>query len=372
VNPFESRAFDDHEHVSFFRDRATGLRVIVAVHSTAPIGLAGGGCRWWTYPNADAALTDALRLSRAMSFKLALPGLPAGGAKAVILGGGEHPKSEANLHALGRAVHRLAGRFMAAEDVGTTPDDLDVVRSITPFVAQRAPGHDTADATAAGVLTAIRTGLAAKARGVRGSRVLVQGAGRVGYRLLELLRSDGAVIYVNDLSGTVVERAQRELRATPVSEEEMLDVDVDVFAPCALGDVLDLAAVPRLGCQLVAGSANNPLVDETVAEALARRGILYCPDFIASAGGVIGAARAGASELGSIASFMPSLARIAELAREVFQRAEREGRSTVAVAVDLAHAALARMRGESGTERRSSVTGAHAGDGGSSFETSSR
>ncbi len=370
MNPYDSPDFDDHEHVSFFRDAATGLRVIVAIHGTAPLGIAGGGCRWWSYPDANAALRDALRLSRAMSFKLALVGLPAGGAKAVILGGERHPKTEANLRALGRAIHRLAGRFLAAEDVGTNPDDLEVLRTVTPFVAARSRSHDTASSTAAGVLTAIRTGLAVKDRGVRGARVLVQGAGRVGFALLRMLREEGALIEVNERDPVMAERVRRELGALVVPDEAMLDADVDVFAPCALGDVLDRDGVRRLRCQVVAGSANNPLVEDSVAEALAARGILYCPDFIASAGGVIGAARAGAGEFGAFAAYMPSLDRIAELSREVFRRAELEHRTTESVAVELAHAALARMRGAPSAE----VKVPHAeGDGrGTSYETSSR
>lgn len=374
MNPLGSADFDEHEHVSFFRDAATGLQAIVAIHSTAPVGIAGGGCRWWTYPGPEPAMRDALRLSRAMSYKLALVGLPAGGAKAVVLGGPNHPKCHANLRAVGRMVHRLAGRFILAEDVGTNPDDLDVIRSVTPFVSRRVPAHDTATSTAAGVLVAIRTGLAARARTLSGARVLVQGLGRVGWALLHMLRHEGCTLFVSELDDVTLERARQELGVTVVSPEDLLDTPVDVFAPCALGDVLSREDVARLRCTLVAGSANNPLVDSSVADELAARGILYCPDFIANAGGVIGAARAGAAELGAFAAFMPSIERIAELAREVFGRAERERRSTESIAVELAKEALARMKGDhqSGDETSLGAVSTKDGEMGQFQDTSSR
>ncbi len=346
MTPYDSPDFDEHEHVSFFRDAEVGLEVILAIHSTAPIGVSGGGCRRWHYATSSLALRDALRLSRAMSFKLALMGLPAGGAKAVILAAEGEPKTEASLRALGRAVHRLGGRFIAGEDVGTTPADMAIVRTVTPFVVAERPGDDTAAATAQGVAIAIRRALAQRHETVEGKRVLIQGVGRVGFALAELLARDGARLVVSDVDKPAVARAHASFGAEVLEPERCLDAEVDVYAPCALGDAIDAADVTRLRCSIVAGSANNPLVDERAAEALHARGILYCPDFIANAGGTIGAARSGAESAGPFATLLPNFDRIADLLGRVFDASHRSGRSTNAVAVEMARDAVRAMRGQ--------------------------
>ncbi len=344
MNPLESPDFDDHEHVSFFSDSRAGLRAIIAVHSTLPMGISGGGVRMWPYRDGDAALRDALRLSKAMSYKLALMGIPAGGGKAVILGDPARDKSEALLRAFGRAVHRLNGKFVAGEDVGTTPADMAVMARETPFVVG-SDGNDSAPSTARGVLIAIRTALAVSGRALFGTRVLVQGVGKVGSALARDLADEGAVVLVTDKNRVAVERLVRETGAVAVDPDEALDVEVDVLAPCALGDVFDELSVARLRCAIVAGSANDQLADDAAADRLAARGILYCPDFVVNAGGVVGAARQGASAAGPFASAFADLDRIGTLLREIFARAERESVSTHTAAVRTAREALARARG---------------------------
>jgi leucine dehydrogenase len=345
VNPFDSPEYDDHEHVAFLRDARAGLTAIVAIHSTVPMGVAGGGTRMWRYENADAALRDALRLSKAMSYKLALMGIPAGGAKAVILGDPARDKTEALLLAYGRAVHRLGGKFIAGEDVGTTPADMTVIARETPFVVSGEAGDaDGAGATAHGVVVGMRVALERSGKSLRGARVLVQGVGRVGFALARELAAAGARLWVTDHDRLAVERAVREFGAAAVDPEAVFDGEVDVFAPCALGDVIDDASVDRLRCAVVCGSANNQLARDDLAERLASRGILHCPDFVVNAGGVVHAARAGAEAAGPFGNVFGDVDRIGTILRDAFARADREGITANAAAIAMAKEAIARFR----------------------------
>jgi leucine dehydrogenase len=341
---FDSPDFADHEHVSFFSDPASGLRAIVAIHSTVPVGIAGGGCRMWPYASEDDALIDALRLSRAMTYKLALANLPAGGAKAVVIGDPATDKSEALLRALGRAVHRLGGRFMIAEDVGTTPEDMRVIAGETPYVVGQR--NDPAPATAYGVLIGIQAAVARKLgrSSLDGLRVAIQGVGDVGAQLGRLLARLGARLVLSDIDSERALRVAQELAASVVTPEEIYALDVDVFAPCALGAVLDDETIAALRCSVVAGSANNPLADENRhAAELERRGILYAPDFVINAGGVIGAAHDVMEPGSDGAERLPfaEIGRIGDTLHAVFQLALREGISTHAAAVRMAKEAIA-------------------------------
>jgi leucine dehydrogenase len=333
---FDADDFDDHEHVSFFTDRSAGLRAIVAIHRTGPLGASGGGVRMWPYRDARAALDDALRLSRAMTYKLALFELPAGGAKAVVLGDPRRDKTDALLGALGRAIDRLGGRFIAGEDVGIEPRDLEVVARTTPWVNRAASG-DGAAATAHGVVAAMR--VAARRRLERatldGLRVAVQGLGRVGRALAAELMRAGAQLTVTDLDLAAAETFARGLPVRVVAPDAIYDADVDVFAPCALGEVLDERTVPRLRCAIVAGSANHPLAHPRIAAALAGRDILYAPDIVASGGGVIAAASGPDPRV-----LRARLDAIGALCDAVFARAERDGTTPLEAAERIARERL--------------------------------
>lgn len=338
---FDSADFDGHEHVSFFCDTRTGLRAIVAIHSSGAFGGAGGGCRMWPYPSDAEALRDALRLSRAMSFKLALAGVPSGGAKAVVMGDPATDKTEALLGALGRAVQRLGGRFVMGEDVGTTADDMQVVRRETPYVMTSHEG--TAAYTAQGVFLGLQAAVEHQLgrRDLEGVRVAVQGLGHVGASLARLLSNAGAVLTVTDVSGSACAKVGDETGARVVAPDAIYDVEAEVFAPCALGAVLNDATIPRLHCRVIAGAANNQLDRDDHAERLAEHGILYAPDFVLNAGGVIAARDSlSATALGS-KDAVAALAPIRETLETVLGRAEREGISPHRAAMELAREALA-------------------------------
>lgn len=324
---FDNPSFDEHEHVSFFAEPAAGLRAIVAIHTTGAAGMAGGGCRMQPYSSTDKALSDALRLSRAMSYKLALVDMPAGGAKTVVIGDPAKDKSEALLLALGRAVHRLGGRYVIAEDVGTTPEDMRIIARETPYVMGRQ--SDTSPPTAYGVFLGLREAVRRRLGkdDLDGLKVAIQGVGQVGRRLARHLVEHGAALWISDVDEGAVRAVVAELGARAVSPDAVHRQPVDVFAPCALGAVLDDRTIAELSCAVVAGAANNQLAEDRHANLLAARDILFVPDFVLNAGGVIGAAHAGV-EIGSAnagtAALARELERIPRMVGEVLARAERD------------------------------------------------
>ncbi len=348
---FDLPDYDDHEHVSFFRDPQSGLRAIVAIHSTVPYGIAGGGCRMWPYVSDAAALSDALRLSRAMSYKLVLCDMPAGGAKSVIIADPRKDKTEALFRAMGRAVERLGGKYIIAEDVGTTEADMRIIGTETKFVVGKKT--DTGPATAYGAFVCIRAA-AKRALGkadLRGVRFAVQGLGGVGGRLAKLLAKDGAELVVTDVDPDAVARVVAATGARPVQPPEILEQEVDVLAPCALGAILDDRSIPKLRCKMIAGAANNQLAEERHAKALAARGILYLPDFVLNAGGVIGASQegkqlgggAGGADYDEVEAFRDT-ERLADLVEAVLRRAEHDGTTPHEAAVGMAKEKLAKLR----------------------------
>lgn len=344
---FDHPDFDDHEHVSFFSDPDSGLRAIIAIHSSGPFGGAGGGCRMWRYDSDAAALRDALRLSRAMSYKLALAEVPSGGAKAVVMGDPAKDKTPALLRALGRAVHHLGGRYILGEDVGTTSEDMRVVGEETPFVmvAEQSSADPTAYGVLAGMQAAVRYRLGRD--DLRGLRVAVQGVGRVGRRLCELLVEAGAKLTVTDVSEAARSKVGDGLGATVVLPDQIYDADADVFAPCALGSILNDATIPRLRAKIVVGAANNQLDREAHAEALAARGILYVPDFAVNAGGVIGASVAVGEKAGASvddAVVVEKAKAVGSLIETVLLSAERSHVTPHTAAVELAKSKLRASR----------------------------
>jgi leucine dehydrogenase len=337
---FEHPEFDDHELICFMTDPATGLRAIVAIHTTSNLGIAGGGCRMWPYASDDLALRDVLRLSKAMTYKLALAGIPSGGAKSVVIADPHKDKNEALLRALGRAVHGLAGRYVIAEDVGTTPADMEIIAKETPYCAGRAGGSgDTTPPTAYGTFLALECAVRRRLKrdDLKGLKVAIQGVGGVGFRLGELLTERGAELVITDINPEAQARAVERLGARAVEGEAIYDADVDVFAPCALGDVLTEDNIARLKCSVVAGAANNQLPTDAQAETLAKREILYVPDFVANMGGVMGASKLSTA---TDEKMRDDLQRIVNALERIFDDAEARSVTTHVAAVAAAKNAL--------------------------------
>jgi leucine dehydrogenase len=317
-----------HEQVVFVADPPSGLRAIIAVHSTA-LGPSLGGIRFWRYPSEHGALVDALRLSQAMSLKASAAGLHQGGGKAVVLWDvPDAPRSEALLRAMGRAIDDLAGRYIAAEDVGATPRDMQVIAAETPWVTgTEGPGGsgDPSPVTAYGVLKAMETVLE-ELDGeptLAGKRVVVDGVGHVGSHLARLVADAGARVAVADMNPGRVDVLVREIGVDAVPVERALEEPCDVLAPCALGGVLNKTTIPRLRCRAVCGAANNQLADSSDDDALAARGILYAPDFVVNAGGIINLAEEFVGYDRERAR--ARTAQIADTVRRVFALARKEG-----------------------------------------------
>lgn len=294
---FTHPEFDNHEHLSFYCDPDTGLRAIIAVHNTSR-GPALGGCRMFPYASDEEALRDALRLSRGMTYKSALAGLNLGGGKSVIIGDPREHKTEALLEAMGRFLNQLGGLYIAAEDSGTSVADLKVMGRHTAHVAGIAerPGFDgrpsngdPSPATAYGTFVGLQAAVQHKfgRKDLEGIKVAIQGIGNVGYRLARHLKEAGAQLWVYDIHQAQVERAVDELGATAASASEILSLPVDVVAPCAMGAVLNDDSINRLQAPIIAGAANNQLASPRHDNALWNRGILYAPDFVINAGGII-------------------------------------------------------------------------------------
>lgn len=285
--------FDDHEAVHCVRDAASGLTAIVAIHSTH-LGPAAGGTRFWHYADADDAIVDALRLSRGMSYKNAMAGLPAGGGKAVILAAPDGGKTAEMLGAFARAVDALGGRYVTAQDVGMSEADMVALARTTRHVAGLPgqggdPGPSTARGVYLGVKAAIRRALGRD--DTRGAHVAIQGVGSVGGGLARRLAADGAKLTIADVDRERAERLASELGAATVEADAIAGVEADVFSPCALGAVLTPETIASLKVAAVAGGANNQLPTSAEGEALAARGILYAPDYVINAGGIINVLR---------------------------------------------------------------------------------
>jgi leucine dehydrogenase len=292
MSVFSHREFDNHQQVAFFKDNKTGLRAIIAVHNTN-LGPALGGCRMWSYATDEEALTDVLRLSRGMTYKSALANLSLGGGKAVIIGDPRTEKSDDLLYAMGDFIEGLGGRYITAEDSGTSVADLLKMAQRTSFVSgvDQASDHggDPSPSTAYGVFVSLREAVAYKLgrSNLDGLRVAIQGLGNVGYRLAEYLHKAGAELFVTDIVQANVDRAVRELKATAVSGDKIFSLDVDVFAPCALGAAINDQSIEQLKAPIIAGAANNQLATPIHGQILHDRGVLYTPDYVVNAGGII-------------------------------------------------------------------------------------
>lgn len=291
---FDRMSEHGFEQLVFGHDRATGLRAIIAIHNTT-LGPGLGGTRMYPYRSEDDAIADALRLSRAMTYKSAAAGLNLGGGKAVIIGDPSRDKSEALLRAYGRLIHTLGGRYWTASDVGTNSKDMDIVRQETPYVTacseENGGGGDTS------VLTGLTVymGMKACAREVFGTdslagrKIVLQGVGKVGTYLLDHLVKEEPRLAVTDIDAHRARSVAEKYKAELIDSLSVYDVECDIFSPNALGGVLNEATIPRLKCRVVVGGANNQLATAADAERLQKRGILYAPDYIVNSGGVINA-----------------------------------------------------------------------------------
>lgn len=277
-----------HEELILVQDAAAGLRAVIAIHDTA-LGPAVGGTRMRLYPTVDDAAVDALRLARAMTYKAALAEMPRGGGKAVILGDPARDKTPALLTAYALAVERLGGRFQSGADMGIDAGDVAVISRVTRYVSHTPPDAqvDTAELAALGVLASIRAAAAERQRTLDGLHVAVQGLGQVGFRLAYLLRKAGARLTVADVDAARADRAAAELQAAVVAPDAVYDVEADVFSPNAAGGIINDATLPRLRCSAVAGAANEQLAEPRHGDALHARGILYGPDYVVNAGGLL-------------------------------------------------------------------------------------
>ncbi len=286
--------FDDHEAVHLFRDHATGLTAIVAIHSTA-LGPAAGGTRFWHYADKADAIVDALRLSRGMSYKNAMAGLPAGGGKAVILDARGTKKSPEFLAAFARAVDNLGGRYITAQDVGMSEADMIELSKTTKHVAglPGQSGGDPGPSTARGVYLGVcaTVARAMKRDSVAGVHIAIQGVGSVGGGLARWLAQDGARLTIADADPARAQALAAELDAETVPADEIMMVDADVLSPCALGAILTTESIDALKVVAIAGGANNQLATAAQGAELAARGILYAPDYVINAGGIINVLR---------------------------------------------------------------------------------
>jgi leucine dehydrogenase len=289
MSVFSHPEFNQHEQVSFFQCPKTGLRAIIAVHNTN-LGPALGGCRMWAYDNDEQALRDVLRLSRGMTYKAAVAGLPLGGGKSVIIGDSRKNKTPDMMREMGSAVESFGGRYIIAEDVGTNVDDMAAIMSRTEHVVGTSHGSgDPSPTTAYGVYIGLKT--AARLRlgknSIAGLKVAVQGLGNVGYNLCKLLAKDGAKLFVTDVQADRIDNAVKEFGATAVALNDIYTQDVDIFAPCALGAILNDVNIAKLKCKVVAGAANNQLAELHHGDVLKSLNILYVPDYVINAGGLI-------------------------------------------------------------------------------------
>lgn len=282
----------DYENVFLCQDKAVGLRAVIVIHDTT-LGPATGGCRMWTYDSDWDAIEDALRLARGMTYKYAAAGVNLGGGKTVVIGNPKRRDREALFRTLGRFINRLGGKYYTGEDVGTTLEDMEYIRMETEYVVTLPTylggSGPISPMTAFGVIQAMRA-CCKEVYGndeLRGKRVAVQGLGAVGYELAKQLTELGATVWGTDIDEKKPEGVRREFGVKGVDPNAIYDVECDIFAPCALGGIINDETIPRLKCKIVCGSANNQLREDKHGDLLAERGILYGPDYIVNAGGTI-------------------------------------------------------------------------------------
>jgi len=344
MNVFDSPDFDHHETVAFFDDRRSGLRAIIAIHSTA-LGPACGGTRMYPYASGDAALTDALRLAKGMSYKNAIADLPLGGGKAVIIGNPAREKSDAKFAAYADAINTLGGRYITAMDVGILPADMPVIARGTKFIAgydqPGKAGGDSGPATALGVFVGLKAAVRHRL-GIdttKGLRVAIQGLGKVGMGVAKRLHAEGAKLIVADTNIAAVGEAVEKLGAVAATPDQIVTCECDVLSPNALGAILNDQSIPRLHASVVAGGANNQLGRDHHGAMLRDRDILYAPDYAINGGGIIRVA--AQIENWSDAEVERRVLGIATTLSTIFGRAARDGEPTNVIADRMAEERIA-------------------------------
>lgn len=344
-NPVISKMFDtEHEQVVFCQDKESGLKAIIAIHNTT-LGPALGGTRMWNYNNELEALNDVLRLSRGMTFKASISGLNLGGGKAVIIGDSYTQKSEALFRRFGKFVESLSGKYITAEDVGISPKEMEYVSMETSHVSglpkSLGGSGDPSPVTAYGVYMGMKASAKEQygSDSLEGKKVVVQGVGHVGETLVKHLASENAVITIADINEARVADIAKKYNTNVIQGDALYDLDMDIYAPCALGATLNDDTIDRLKCSIVAGAANNQLLDEKIhGRKLMERGIVYAPDFLINAGGLINVYREveGISE----ARAMELTENIYHTTLDIFKKSKADGVTPQIAAMKLAEARI--------------------------------
>lgn len=344
---FETMEMEDYEQVVFCHDKVSGLKAIIAIHDTT-LGPALGGLRMWNYASDEEALIDALRLSKGMTYKNAAAGLNLGGGKAVIIGDAKTQKSEALFRAFGRYVQSLNGRYITAEDVNTTVADMDYIHMETDFVTGVSPAFGSSGNPSPVTAYGVYRGMKAAAKEVYGTdslggkTIAIQGVGNVAFNLCRHLHEEGAKLIVTDINQEALQRAEEAFGALIVAPEDIYSVEADIFAPCALGATLNDETIPQLKVKIIAGAANNQLKEDRHGDMLEERDILYVPDFVINAGGVINVA----DELDGYNRdrAMKKVELVYDVVTKVFEIAKRDHLPTYRAAEKMAEERIATMR----------------------------
>ncbi|WP_462158581.1 Leu/Phe/Val dehydrogenase [Pseudoalteromonas sp. GB56] len=340
---FNQVDFDNHEQVVFCSDKESGLKAIIAVHSTK-LGPAVGGCRMWNYASDEDAITDVLRLSKGMTYKNAVARLPFGGGKSVIIGDAKEIKSEALFRAFGKQLERLGGSYYSAEDVNITTGDVMIMHKETNYVmGLEGKSGNPSPFTALGTFLGIKAAFQHKHRhqNLEGVKVSVQGLGAVAYDLCKHLHNAGAELFVTDINEASASRVVNDFNATAVGIDEIYDLDVDVYAPCALGATVNDNTIPRIKAGIIAGCANNQLAESRHGEILREKGVLYAPDYVINAGGIINVYYETKPEGYSAEEATKHVEGIYDTLIEIFQRSDAEQVGTHVVANELAEEIIA-------------------------------
>lgn len=344
MNVFAAKDFDNHEQIVFCQDQNSGLKAIIAIHNTQ-LGPALGGCRMYPYASVDDALEDVLRLSKGMTYKAAVANLNLGGGKAVVIGDPKKHTTEALFRTFGRFVQSLSGRYITAEDVGTNTRVMEWIGQETDYVTgipeYFGGSGDPSPFTAHGIFCGIKAAWK-KTTGkdsLTGAKIAVQGIGNVGYNLCKELHHAGAILFLNDVNKEALEKAATEFNATIVNDKEIYGLDVDIYSPCALGATINDHTIDQLKCSIIAGAANNQLALESKhGVALQKAGILYAPDYVINAGGLINVS----SEIygGGQSYTMAQIENIYNTLLHIFQLSEKESLSTAVAANKIAEQRL--------------------------------